>query len=243
MSPPDDSSPSPAGSQPAAPTALDPATAAALLADVGFIASPDLPDRPGNACLLVALRPAPTLRHYDPELVEYWASLDGRGERRSLTGESRMPVNTAFSWGPIRIVDRLAVANEYLGFGGDLAVDRVDGIVVVVFTSPAPLLRRGGHSQGWDPGADSLGAFFGRLQVAVDYLSGFEARLAAATPVARYAAFLIDLVAQYRRSDRLRSSEAPLATLVEGEARRLRTAHRTDWLAGEALVREVLSSS
>ena len=37
------------------------------------------------------------------------------------------------------------------------------------FTSPAPLLRRGGHSQAWDPPAEWLGGFFGRLLLAVDY--------------------------------------------------------------------------
>lgn len=49
---------------------LDPVTAAPLLADLGFLSSSDLPDRPGPAYLLVALRDAPTLRHYDPE----WSS-------------------------------------------------------------------------------------------------------------------------------------------------------------------------
>ena len=33
----------------------------------GFVAQPDLPDRPGPAFLLVALRPAPTLQHYRSE--------------------------------------------------------------------------------------------------------------------------------------------------------------------------------
>ena len=32
----------------------------------GFLAYPDLPDGPGPAFLLVALRQAPTLQHYDP---------------------------------------------------------------------------------------------------------------------------------------------------------------------------------
>ena len=45
----------------------------------GFVAHPDLPEAPGPAFLLVALRPAPTLLHYDPEAVDYWVSDDGRG--------------------------------------------------------------------------------------------------------------------------------------------------------------------
>ena len=66
------------------PTHLDPDSAARLLADFGFLAISDLPDRPGPAYLLVALREKPTLHHYDPEAVEYWITESGRGARRTL---------------------------------------------------------------------------------------------------------------------------------------------------------------
>ncbi len=56
------------------PESIDPKLAAELLADWGFLADPDLPNRPGPAFLLVAIRAKPTLRHYDPELVEYWVT-------------------------------------------------------------------------------------------------------------------------------------------------------------------------
>ena len=52
------------------PPILDPTVAAGLLANLGFLAGSDLPARPGPAYLLVALRPAPTLHHYDPERVD-----------------------------------------------------------------------------------------------------------------------------------------------------------------------------
>ena len=64
-----------------APARLDPVSAAPLLSDLGFLATSDLPDRPGPAYLLVALREAPTLHHYDPEVVEYWVSEAGPNER------------------------------------------------------------------------------------------------------------------------------------------------------------------
>ena len=129
------------------PTHLDPASAARLLTDYGFLAISDLPDRPGPAYLMVALREAPTLHHYDPEAVEYWVTESGRGARRTLTRDTPLPIETAFSWGLIRIVDRLHVTNEYLTFGGRLSAQIVDGVAIAVFNSPAPLLRRGGHSQ------------------------------------------------------------------------------------------------
>lgn len=72
---------------------LDPASAAPLLAHLGFLACSDLPDRPGPAYLLVALREAPTRRHYDPEAIGYWVSEGDRGVRRTLTRETRLPID------------------------------------------------------------------------------------------------------------------------------------------------------
>jgi hypothetical protein len=156
----------------AGPT-LEPVSAARWLTDLGFLVRPDLPDKPGPACLLIAICAEPTLRHYDPEAVEYWITEAGRGTRRTLTRETRLPIETEFSWGLIRVIDRLHVTNEYLTFGGRLSADLVDGVVVAAFSSPAPLLSRGGHSQGWDPGAEQLGAFFGRFLLTIDYTPGF----------------------------------------------------------------------
>ena len=215
----------------------DPATAGRLLAEWGFLANPDLPDQPGPGYLLVALRATPTLRHYDPEIVEYWASRGGRGVRTTLTRTVPMPLGATFSWGQIRVVDRLGVSNEWLTFGGELAAAAVDEtMVAAAFVSPAPMLRRGGHSQGWDRGADNLGAFFGRLMVAVDYAPGFEALAAAASPLARYAAFVADLEARFVASPGLRTTEADLWHLIDHEAARLRRDHATDLAAGQALL-------
>ena len=207
-----------------------------MLANWGFLAEPDLPDRPGPAWLVAAIRPVPTLRHFDPELVEFWVSENGRGRHATIIHETPMPLERPFSWGLIRIVDRLKVSNEYLTFGGDLVADMEGGAVVVVFTSPAPLLRRGGHSQAWDPPAEWLGAFFGRLLVAVDYEPGFEAAVAAAEPLARYAAFVADCTTRYRASPFLRLDQHDMWALTEAEERRLRREHPEAWAAGEQLL-------
>lgn len=217
------------------PVELDPVSGAPLLADLGFLSSSDLPDRPGPAWLLVALRDAPTLRHYDPEAVEYWVSEGDHGVHRTLTRESRLPIDEDFSWGLIRIVDRLHVTNEYLTFGGRLRVGEVDGVVVAVFTSPAPLLRRGGHSQAWDLGAESLGAYFSRFLLAVDYAPGFEARAARADPVTRYAAFVGDAMARYRAGPILRAHQSELWQLLRSEERHLQATHPDQWAAGTTL--------
>ena len=218
------------------PPQLDPPGAANLLANLGFIACSDLPDRPGPAYLLIAFRPEPTLRHYDPELVSYWVTADGRGVQRALTRDTELPVDGEFTWGLIRIVDRLKASNEYMTFGGHIAAASIQDTTIAVFTSPTPLLRRGGHSQGWDHGAESVGAFFARLQVAVDYTPGFESQLAEAGPLARYAAFLNDVVGRYRTSDVLRSSHPDLWTLFDTEERRVRRDHPVDWAHGADLL-------
>jgi hypothetical protein len=222
--------PADAGSNP-----LEGAKVADRLVHWGFLAHPDLPDQPGPAFLLVALRPVPTLEHYDPEAVDYWITVDGRGERRTLTAATPMPLSAPFSWGLIRLTDRLHVTNEYLTFGGRLDAALIGGIVIAAFTSPAPLLRRGGHSQGLDLGADAVGAFFGRLMVAVDYEVGFEALLGEADPTTRYAAFL-----QGRRvrpgGGAAGTARTELDGLLAREAARLEAAEPESWTAAQRLL-------
>jgi hypothetical protein len=208
----------------------------ARLASWGFRAHADLPDGPGPAYLLVALRAVPTLRHYDPEAVEYWVTEAGRGTRQVLSRTTPMPRSETFSWGSIRLVDRLGVTNDYLTFGGQLDAAEVDDAVIAAFASPAPILRRGGHSQGWDEGADAVGAFFGRLMVEVDFTPGFEARLAGAAPVTRFAAFVRDALA--RRASRHGASQLDegLDRLVAAEGTRLRATEPEAWAASSDLM-------
>jgi hypothetical protein len=220
------------------PDAIDPTKAAELLANWGFLADPDLPDRPGPAFLLVAIRAEPTLRHYDPELVEYWITGDkGFGVRETITFASRLPREIEFSWGRISVIDRKGVANRYLTFGGTLRAERVGGEVICVFESPAPLLRRGGHSQGWDTGAHSVGGFFGRFRAAAGYQHEFEQLAAATDPVARYAAFVSEFVTRYRSSEYLRDHYPKLWTIMVTEERRLQKQHASEWASGIELLR------
>lgn len=203
---------------------------------LGFLAYPDLPDGPGPAFLLVAIRPAPTLQHYDPEAVDYWVSEDGRGSRRTLTHDTPMPRSEDFSWGLIRLVDRLGVSNEYLTFGGQLNAALIDDVVVAAFASPAPLLRRGGHSQGWDAGADAIGGFFARMMVAVDFKPGFERTFAAAEPLTRYAAFVRDSDQRRPASQTSTQFDDALDRLVRHEATRLHGSAPTAWDAAGVLL-------
>jgi hypothetical protein len=213
---------------------IDPVLAAGMLADWGFLAHPDLPNGTGDAYLLVAMRDAPTLRHFDPERVEVWVNRGSKGTRLQITRRTH-PLDTDYSWGTISIVDRFGISNEYVTFGGRLTVTEVDGATVVVFVSSAPILRRGGHSQGWDEAAVDLAAFFGRVMIAVDYVPGFETRIAESRPLVRYAAFVADSSARYRPAAALRAIHPALWRLLRGEELRLGRDHPAEWAEGVAL--------
>jgi hypothetical protein len=222
-----------------APPAPTLARAAERLVDWGFLADPDLPDRPGPASLIVALRSSPTLRHYDPEVVEFWSTFDGRGSHQAITWQTPMPISAGVAWGEIRILDRLGESNGYLCFGGRCDAAMLGDAVIVAITSSAPIFCRGGHSQGWDDGADAVGAFFGRLLVTVDYVPGFEARLAGASPLVRYCAFIEDADARDRRIRSASGDDRPFAPIVRSEAARLRRDHPDAWRHGGELLADV----
>jgi hypothetical protein len=206
------------------------------LAGWGFLAQPDLPDVPGPAFLLVALRTEPSLRHFDPEAVRFWTAANGRGQPGELTRHSRFPVIRPFAWGSIVLVDRLGVTNDYLSFGGELTGACIDDTAILMFTSTAPLLRRGGHSQGWDEAADNVAAFFARIRGALDGRTDREAELATASPRAIYAAFVCDLVAAYRRCEALQEGHPARWLLLVHEERRLRRDHLDEWQLGRRLL-------
>jgi hypothetical protein len=165
-----------------------------------------------------------------------WVSRGSRGERREIT-RATAGSESEFSWGSIEIVDRFGISNEYVSFGGHLTIAKVGDMTVVILVSSAPILRRGGHSQGWDEAAVDLAAFFGRVMIAIDYLPGFEARMAEAGPRARYGAFIADAMVRYRAAPALRASHPALWALLRAEDERLRRDHPADRDAGLALAR------
>jgi hypothetical protein len=74
---------------------------AALVTDLGFLLDRDLPTDDHDALLVVALRESPTRLHFDPELVEYWAS--------DATGRGRRSTPAAWEAGA-RLLDALGLA-------------------------------------------------------------------------------------------------------------------------------------
>ena len=179
--------------------------AGALLADLGFrLIEPDrLVGDDGH--LLVALRDRPTLRHFDPESVTYYARTPAGTAPTTLDRQSMLHgrVTTPALWGHVHVLDRLPVENRFLTFGGAVRAASVEpGLTVVDLWSPAPIVRWGGHSQGTDPLAEAIGAFFGRLIVPVDFVPGAAERIDGTPPEVLYRAFLADAVARSERAAR-----------------------------------------
>ncbi len=219
-------------------TTVDPA---ALVANLGFLVRWDLPTDEHDALLVIGLRERFTNRHYDPELIGYWRTgEDGRGHPAELSLASRMPLTEEFAWGPITIVDRFAVTNTWVSFGGTLRAERVrPGMAVVTFSSRAPILRRGGHSQRYDAVAGAVCSFFGRLLVPIDFQSGAERLIATTPPLVRYAAFLRHEEPRLVTSELVREAYGPDARLVRAEAARLERAQPEAWEAGGRLLEEL----
>ncbi|MBI3745036.1 MAG: hypothetical protein HY264_00635 [Chloroflexi bacterium] len=217
--------------------------AAEAVANLGFtLLDSDHPASPAGSRLVVALRARPTLRHFDPELITCWIAAAGRGRPLTVDRSSK-PGERAIAWGHVHVVDRLGVQNRFLTFGGTLRSADVDpGLRVVEHASPGPVVRWGGHSQGSDPLAGEIGAFFGRLIVPVDCLPGAEARLAAEPPASLYAAFLRDgSTRRARGAHRTLESDADSAfwSWLQAEVARVQGRDPGAWQAGEALLRDL----
>jgi len=218
--------------------------AAEALRDLGFtLLNSDRPAAPGGSQLLVALRDRPTLRHFDPELITCWVAAEGRG-RAVAIDRGTAPGERTILWGHLHVIDRLGVENRFLSFGGSLRVaDVASELRVVRHVSPGPVVRWGGHSQGLDPLAGEIGAFFGRLIVPVDFAPGGEARLAAEPPEYLYAAFLRDIAARRRDAAHRRAMLAqdqdrgdPLGPWIRAEIARVRAQHAPWWQAAGRLL-------
>ncbi|MBP1704630.1 MAG: hypothetical protein H6Q36_369 [Chloroflexi bacterium] len=211
------------------------ADAASRVERLGFaLVNGSAPGRPGGANLVVALRSAPTLAHFDPELIQHWETAAGRGRPIELTRASHLPLLRPYAWGPIRIVDRLNEFNSFLSWGGTLRVEAVNPAeTLAVFASPAPIVRWAGHSQVADSLAGEVGAFFAEIKVPIDFEPGAESAIAAASPVTLYAMMLRRLV---RRMD---AAHLPWVAEVDGEARRIRETAPGDWEAAGAIAHDL----
>lgn len=230
------------GIEPPLVTSMGPLTleeAASVMGDLGFLVVPGVRGRDSRAYLLVAIRRRPTLEHYDPESVLYWTHEGVRDGPAVFDKSVTLPLDLPFSWGTLRVADRLGVANEYLTFGGRLTAGRVKDERIAVFATPGPMLRRGGHSQGWDPGAAHLAAYFGRLRGCLGRDPELDARVARMTPLARYAAYLGGAIHGFAEAPALSADRHVELPHLRWEADRLHREYPDDWSSGTRLLEEL----
>ena len=212
-----------------------------LLANLGFqLVSADPNEADHAAHLLAALRPRPTLQHFDAESIDYWITDRNRGRAARLDLESRFPVVTDYAWGRIVLTDRLGVKNEFLSFGGNLRAQQTsDGTVLSDFRSQAPILRWSGHSQTTDPMAAEVGAFFARIKVPIDFVPGAEAVVSGAAPRVLYCAFIQHVRERLAQTRTLREANRRLADWSAHEGPRMEASAKDDWIAAAEFRRQL----
>ena len=220
---------------------LGPDVGRELLDELGFLLVPGPPLQVGRAYLFVAIRPQPTLRHFDPERIDYWVTPAGHGVPASIEWATREPLAGEHSWGWVRIIDRLGAANEFATFGGELLVARMDQVKICVFSSDAPIVACGGHSQDWAPSAREMYGFLARLRAAADPRDTLEPLIAGLSPGARYAAFVADALERARRSAEQVGWTSQSRLVFERERDRLRSQSIESWVAGADLARQLSS--
>jgi hypothetical protein len=180
-----------AGDKPAArrKAGLTVADAPELLSDVGYLLVHGSPFEHGPAYLLVAIRPQPTRAHFDPERIEYWSCDSGLAEKVTLEVPMGAPC-ARYSWGLIKVIDRLAAVNKFVSFGGSLNVVHDGGLHAALFRSDAPILALSGRGEAGDPLATSVVGFFARLSAACGADAALARAVSGMEPMAVYAAFL-----------------------------------------------------
>jgi hypothetical protein len=224
---------------------LDSADAEQLLDSVGFLLVPGAPLDRSPAYLLVAVRPQPTLSHFDPERVVLWAS-GTKGPAQTVLEWPLVPPEPHYAWGTIEVIDRLGAVNRFASFGGDVSVAKDGDLGAVLFRSDAPIFAAGGHSGAADPlGADAA-AFFGVLRAT----AGNEPRVGdlihGCSPIALYAAFLERRIAVCEGAQIEGLGTPRLASLLRQERCRLQRENVADQLQGErlaALIRQIASKA
>jgi hypothetical protein len=212
-----------------------------VLASLGFdLVEADRTQADETSHLLVALRPQPTLQHFDPDSIAYWCTDSTRGRAACLDRETRFPVTADYAWGRITLSDRLGVKNEFLSFGGTLRAQMTpEATVITDFSSHAPILRWSGHSQAGDPLAAEVGAFFARIKVPIDFVPGTEALVAQAAPRTLYCAFIQHVRERLAQAHTLRDANRWLSEWSSRESQRMESTANDHWRAATELRRQL----
>ena len=213
---------------------LDSADAEELLVSLGFLLVPGPPLDRGPAYLLVAVRPTPTLSHFDPERIAMWVN-SPKGASQIVLEWPLQPPDPQYVWGTIDIIDRLGEINKFASFGGVVSVARDRDLHAVLFRSNAPILSAGGHSGPADPLGADVAAFFGVLRAAAGSDRHLGDVIWGSSPVVLYAAFLARSLAVHRAARVGNPANSRYEALLRKELCRLEREAGPELLSGEQL--------
>jgi hypothetical protein len=209
-----------------------------LLSNVGWLLVHGSPFERGPAYLLVAIRPRPTRAHFDPERIEYWATGLKAAEPAMLEWPIAVPPST-YSWGTIKVIDRIAAANRFVSFGGSLSGVRDGELSAALFRSDAPILAASGRGEPGDPLAASVQGFFARLAAACGADSRLAHDVSALDPVAIYAAYLVRALKLYPVDLAVPTARPRLHALLRSELCLVGRDSGSSAAAGEELARRL----
>lgn len=107
-----------------------------------FLLPPSHPDSPGYTGLLVAIRRAPTNKHFDPETLRlHVVTAQGRPEAVTLDRKPNSPFAHRVCLGETLITDRFGKRVEFFIFGGSLEVAELADETIYSLRSSAPILQ------------------------------------------------------------------------------------------------------
>lgn len=184
---------------------------------------------PGFRILAVAMRAVPTQAHFDPEALLLPVFGEGQLERATVwRRESALFQPIQVHPGPIGVVDRLNKQLNFFSYGGVLqVVHDSPGCTIYILASNAPILSLGARLtlELEDQLAAESEALLARLRAAA-HCQGTELapRLAALTPLARYAGCIKSMQENYRRWPLLANAFPSFYRLVREEVA---------WLTGQ----------
>lgn len=209
-----------------------------LLSDIGYLLVHGSPFERGPAYLLVAIRPRPTRAHFDPERIDYWSAGSGAAQPATLEWPIAVPP-PAYSWGTIKVVDRVAAVNRFVSFGGSLSVAHDGALSAALFRSEAPILAVSGRGEAGDPLAANVLGFFARLAASCGADSALARDVSAMEPLAVYAAYLVRALELYTGHRAVPTAPPRLQTVLRSELCLLDRDAGPAAAAGEALVRRL----
>ena len=209
-----------------------------LLTNVGYLLVRGSPFERGPAYLLVAIRPRPTRAHFDPERIEYWSAGPGAAQEATLEWPIVVAPST-YSWGTIKIIDRVAAVNRFVSFGGSLSSARDGALSAALFRSDAPILAVSGRGEAGDPLAASVVGFFARLAAACGADSTLARDVSAMDPLTIYAAYLVRALELYASGPAAPTAPSRLLALLRSELCLLGRDSSTSASTGDWLVRRL----